>query len=358
MIQEFTLDLTEDVCYKAVANGDPAYDGQFVVAVKTTGIYCRPSCPARTPKRENVEFFPLPAAAECNGYRPCKRCNPRQHDMQDEQARRVQIICDYITEHLDADLSLEALAQQVHLSPYYFQRTFKQMMGITPRQYAEAKRMDCLKEHLRDGLSVTDAVYEVGFGASSRMYERADAHLGMTPTTYRNKGEDMTIVYTIVNCPLGRMLIAATERGICKIDMRHNDEELVARLIEEFPKATIANDDDAMCDYAHQIVAHLNGWQPHLDLPIDIRVTAFQQRVLSELQRIPYGETRSYKQIAEAIGNPRAARAVGNACNANPVPILIPCHRVIHSDGGITGYAFGPEVKKQILDTERENKPE
>jgi AraC family transcriptional regulator of adaptative response/methylated-DNA-[protein]-cysteine methyltransferase len=358
MTQDFTLDLTEDVCYEAVARSDSAFDGQFVVAVKTTGIYCRPSCPARTPKRENVSFFPLPAAAECDGYRPCKRCNPRQHDMQDEKAQRVQAICDYITDNLDADLSLDALAQQVHLSPFYLQRTFKQLMGITPRQYAEAKRMDCLKEHLRDGLSVTDAVYEVGFGASSRMYERADAHLGMTPTSYRNKGEDMTIAYTIVNCPLGRMLVAATERGICKIDMLHSDEQLVQRLIEEFPNAAIYHDDEALCDYASQIVAHLQGWQPHLDLPIDIRVTAFQQRVLGELQRIPYGETRSYKQIAEAIGNPRAARAVGNACNANPVPILIPCHRVIHSDGGITGYAFGPATKKQILDTERENKPE
>lgn len=358
MFPEQALEISEDACYDAVAHNDAALDGHFVVAVKTTGIYCRPSCSARTPKRENVTFFAIPAAAETAGFRPCKRCNPRGSAPQNEQADRIQTICDYISDNLEGDLSLDALAKQVHLSPYYVQRTFKQFMGITPRQYAEAKRMDCLKQQLRDGRTVTDAVYEVGFGASSRMYERADAHLGMTPGTYRNEGEDMTIAYTIIESPLGHMLVAATDRGICKLDMLHDDEQLVERLHDEFPKAAIARDDDALCDYAQQIIAHLNGWQPHPDLPLDLRVTAFQQRVLAELQRIPYGETRSYKEIAEAIGNPRAARAVGNACNKNPVPIIIPCHRVVHSDGGITGYAFGPEAKKQLLTTERDHKPE
>ena len=230
MFPEQALEISEDACYDAVAHNDAALDGHFVVAVKTTGIYCRPSCSARTPKRENVTFFAIPAAAETAGFRPCKRCNPRGSAPKNEQADRIQTICDYISDNLEGDLSLDALAKQVHLSPYYVQRTFKQFMGITPRQYAEAKRMDCLKQQLRDGRTVTDAVYEVGFGASSRMYERADAHLGMTPGTYRNEGEDMTIAYTIIESPLGHMLVAATDRGICKLDMLHDDEQLVERL--------------------------------------------------------------------------------------------------------------------------------
>lgn len=270
---------------------------------------------------------------------------------------RVRAICAYIDANLDADLSLEALAQRFYLSPYHLQRTFKRLMGISPRQYAEARRMARLKNGLRTGQSVTQAIYAAGFNASSRVYERADTHLGMTPTAYQQEGAAMTIVYSVVDCPLGRLLVAATERGICRLDMRRSDEALSQRLHGEFPQAQIMRDDEALHDVVQQILAHLEGWQPHLNLPLDIRVTAFQQRVLDELRRIPYGETRSYKQIAEAIGNPRAARAVGNACNRNPVPIVIPCHRVVHSDGSITGYAFGPEVKKQLLDTEEAHKP-
>lgn len=343
----------EDVCWQAVVQRDSSYNGVFVMGVKTTKIYCRSGCPARLPKRENITFFALPAAAEQAGFRPCKRCHPQGVAPQDEQVCRVQKICTYIQTHLENALTLDELSKIVHWNASHLQKTFKQVMGITPRQYAEACRMQRFKAELRDGTSVTQAIYQAGYGGSSRLYERADANLGMMPSVYQRGGAAMTIRYTIVECNMGQLLIGATERGICSLGMGDTDEEVIKRLHKEFPKARFERDDAALAQGVKQVLAYLQGWQPHFDLPLDIRVTAFQKRVLDELQRIPYGNTRSYGEIAAAIGDPKAVRAVGHACATNPIPLIIPCHRVVGSNGSITGYAFGVERKKKLLDMEQ-----
>ncbi|MDQ7027409.1 MAG: bifunctional DNA-binding transcriptional regulator/O6-methylguanine-DNA methyltransferase Ada [Anaerolineae bacterium] len=344
---------TADICYEAIKTRDSNYDGQFVVAVKTTKIYCRPSCPARTPKQENVTFFTVPAAAESHGFRACKRCHPKETNPVDEQALRVQEICEYIQTHVDESLTLEDLSTQVYWSPFHLQRTFKNIMGISPRQYVEVQRMNHFKNRLKVGDSVTNAALDAGYSSSSRVYAQTDARMGMPPSIYQNGGTETTIAYSVTDSPLGQLLLAMTGRGVCAVEMGDNESPLIAQLHKEFPQAEIVRDDDALKQAVQSVVNYLKGWQPHIDLPLDIRVTAFQQRVLDELKRIPYGETRTYGEIAKAIGQPKAARAVGNACNKNPVPIIIPCHRVVGSNGKLTGYAFGLERKKTLLDLEK-----
>jgi AraC family transcriptional regulator of adaptative response/methylated-DNA-[protein]-cysteine methyltransferase len=344
-----------EICWQAVSERNSDYDGQFVTAVKTTRIFCRPSCSSKTPKRENVSFFAMPKEAEAMGYRACKRCHPKDSFALDEQAERVQKVCDYICEHLDEALRLEELSRIAYWSPFHLQRTFKEVMGITPRQYAEAQRIERFKQRLKAGVSVTDAALDAGYSSSSRVYDHAYSRMGMTPSDYQQGGDDVTIAYHIAESPLGRLLIAMTERGICAIEMGEDDEALVARLRNEFSAAYIYQDEEYLHIAMQAVLDYLQGWQPHLDLPLDIRVTAFQQRVLDALLRIPYGETRSYGEIANMIGQPKAARAVGNACNKNPVPLVIPCHRVVGSDGKLVGYAFGLERKEQLLSLEQEN---
>lgn len=343
---------TPDICWQAVQESDAHYDGLFVVAVKTTGIYCRPSCPARLPKRENVLFFPQPDSAEAQGFRPCKRCQP-QHAPVNEQAERVQAICDYIEQHLDEALTLEELGAAVAWNPQHLQRIFKHMMGITPRQYAQARRIERFKEGLKAGESVTNAALDAGYSSSSRVYEQSRAYLGMTPSSYQKGGGDATIAYSVADSPLGLLLVARTERGLCALEMGEDAQPMVEQLQREFPAAYILRDDEFLQADVQAVLNYLNGWQPHLDLPLDLRVTAFQQRVMEELCRIPYGETRTYGEIARAIGKPNAARAVGNVCNKNPVPLVVPCHRVVGSTGKLTGYAFGLHRKQALLDLEQ-----
>lgn len=338
-----------ETCWQAVVDNDRAYDGQFVVAVRTTRIYCRPSCPSRLPKRENVSFYAVPAAAEAQGYRACKRCHPRQVAPCDEQAALVQQICVHIQQHIDAPLTLDDLGAAVGWSSFHLQRTFKDVMGITPRQYTDALRMMRFKHDLKAGETVTDAALNAGYSSSSRVHAHTQARMGMTPTAYQQGGAAQTITYSTTQCVLGYLLVARTERGICTIKMGDSAEAVRGLLRDEFPQAHLVDDEALLHDALEQIIAYLNGWQPHLDLALDIRVTAFQQRVLTELQHIPYGETRTYGEIAEAIGKPTAARAVGRACGSNPVPLVIPCHRVVGSDGKLTGYAFGTERKRQLL---------
>ena len=346
---------SHDICYEAISNKDSRYDGVFVTAVTSTKIYCRPSCSARTPLRKNVTFFSVPAAAEAHGFRACKRCHPKEIDMRDEQAAQVQRICDYINAHLTESLTLEELSAVVYWSPTHLQRTFKEMMGISPRQYTDAQRMSHFKQGLQAGETVLNASIDAGFSSTSRLYEKTADHIGMTPVAYQKGGEEMTIAYSLAACSLGALLIARTERGICSVEMGDDEQTLIDKLYSEFPNAQITRDDAYLQSAMQTTLNYLGGWQPHLDLPLDIRMTAFQQRVLDELKRIPYGETRSYGEIASAIGQPKAARAVGNVCNKNPVPILIPCHRVVRSDGRIEGYAFGTDRKRILLDMEREH---
>jgi AraC family transcriptional regulator of adaptative response/methylated-DNA-[protein]-cysteine methyltransferase len=343
----------EERCWRAVQERDAAWDGRFVYAVRSTGIYCRPSCPSRRPRRSQVVFYPLPEAAERCGYRPCRRCRPRQAIAADPHVELVRGTCRYIETHLESSLSLQTLSEQAGLSPFHLQRTFKRVTGITPRQYADACRLGVLKSRLKERRTVTMAMVEAGYGSSSRLYERAASQLGMTPATYRRGGRAMHIRYTCADCPLGRLLLGGTERGICAVYLGDRDDKLEAELSREFPAAEVCRDNDGLSAWVNELVNHLHGQQPHLDLPLDVRATAFQWRVWQELQAIPYGRTRSYREIARALGQPSAARAVARACATNPVSVIIPCHRVVREDGGLGGYRWGLERKQALLDHEK-----
>jgi AraC family transcriptional regulator of adaptative response/methylated-DNA-[protein]-cysteine methyltransferase len=334
--------------WQAVQEHDRQFDGVFVYAVRSTGIYCRPSCPSRRPTRENVSFFALPEAAERAGYRACKRCNPRDVDTADPQAELVRRICRSIETSPDMP-TLDELSAEFHVSPYHLQRTFKRIMGITPRQYAEHCRVNQFKAQLRNGDSVTSALYDAGYGSSSRLYEHADANLGMTPSVYQKGGSGMEIGYKIVDCSLGRLLVAATARGVCAVSLGDDDAPLVNALHDEYPSAEIVPGGESFSAWVQAILDYLGGWQPHLDLPLDLQATAFQRRVWQELQAIPYGETRSYSQVAAAIGQQTAVRAVAHACASNPVSLVIPCHRVVRQDGSLGGYRWGIGRKQTLL---------
>ena len=353
--------LDETACWDAVTRRDPASDGQFFLGVLTTGIYCRPSCPARHPLRKNVRFYQDPAEAERDGLRPCLRCRPLAAVSRNPNAERVRKICRYIEAHATqsdaAALSLESLAERAGLSRFHFQRSFQAIVGVTPRQYVEACRLNQFKTSLRQAPDVTAAIYDAGYGSSSRVYERSDAQLGMTPKQYRDGGSNLIITYTMVDSPAGRIMIGATDRGSCFVQFGQDQEELLRALEEEYPAAFL----EAMRDPAPPVFrqwitalsAHLAGrQQPHKDLPLDIRATAFQMRVWNYLQSIPYGQTRSYSEVAVAIGQPNAARAVANACARNTVAILIPCHRVIRGTGDPGGYRWGLDRKKKLIDLE------
>jgi AraC family transcriptional regulator, regulatory protein of adaptative response / methylated-DNA-[protein]-cysteine methyltransferase len=341
----------EENYWQAVLERDSRSNGTFVYAVRSTGIYCNPSCPSRRPQRDQVIFFPVPEAAERAGFRPCRRCRPQEAAEPEPQVELIRRACRYIEQNLDSQLDLASLSAQVHLSQYHLQRVFKRVMGITPRQYAEACRLGQLKAQLKQGEPVTRALYEVGYGSSSRLYERVPSQLGMTPTTYRRGGPGMRISYTIVNCPLGRLLVAATEKGICGVSLGDTDTVLESALFAEYPAAEISRDGEGvnLSPWVDTLVSHLNGQQPHLDLPLDVQATAFQWRVWQELQSIPYGSTRSYSQVARKLGQPKATRAVARACATNPVPLVIPCHRVVREDGNLGGYRWGLERKQQLL---------
>ena len=266
----------------------------------------------------------------------------------------VQRVCRYIEATPECIPTLAEMGDHVGMSPFHLQRVFKKLTGVSPREYAESCRVQRLKHRLRDGASVTDALYDAGYGSSSRLYERSAAHLGMTPSKYRKGGEGMRIGYAICDCALGRLLVAMTTEGICCVSIDDDDEKLESHLYEEYPASEITRDDPLMQEWVEQFVAFISGRQPHFDLPLDIRATAFQLSVWQTLQEIPYGETRSYGEIAEAIGQPTAVRAVARACAANPVPLVVPCHRVIRSDGEIGGYGLGVERKRALLEQEHE----
>lgn len=261
-----------------------------------------------------------------------------------------------IEQNADARLTLAALSAAVGASPHHLQRTFKRWMGVSPRQYQEARRLEGFKARVRQGQGVTRALYEAGYGSSSRLYERAPARLGMTPATYRKGGSGMSIHYTTAASPLGRLLVARTERGVCVVSLADSDHALQAQLRREYPLAEVRRDRNGLAAAVRALLRHLAGRQPRLDLPLDVRGTAFQIRVWEELRRIPYGQTRSYGEVAQAIGKPKAARAVGAACGSNPVPLIIPCHRVVRGGGALGGYGLGLPRKRRLLEAERTRK--
>jgi len=338
--------------WQAVQARDASQDGRFVFAVSSTGVYCRPSCPSKRPRRENVSFFEQPEQAEKAGFRACLRCRPKAI-VGNSRLRLVRAVSRYIEEHLDEPLTLARLGSEFHQSPFHLQRTFKSVLGITPKSYADSCRMNQLKSNLRAGHSVTRAMYDAGYSSSSRLYERTASQLGMTPDKYRRGAIAAHIRYTCTDSPLGRMLLAATDKGICAIQFADNDEELEQGLKHEFPFAVRRRDDDSMRAWEENLLGKLRGQKVNTALPLDIQATAFQRRVWSYLQSIPLGETRSYAAVARAIGQPTASRAVARACAANPVAVAIPCHRVVRTNGDMSGYRWGVERKKALLEIEQ-----
>ena len=338
-----------DRAWQMVEARKPVADMLFVYAVRTTGIYCRPSCPSRRPLRSSVEFFATGELAERAGYRACKRCAPGQAH---PQTQMLTSACEYIERNIDSTIKLDKLGKVVGLSAFHTQRLFRRYLGISPRQYQQARRMEHFRNNLLTNDSVTTAMYEAGFASSSRLYESANEHLGMTPTEYRRGGKDLTIHYTIADSPLGKMLVAATDAGLCAVAFGSLESELEDDLASRFPASERKRDEANLGAMVKQILAQLTEHPVTLELPLDVRATVFQRRVWEALRRIPRGQTRTYSQIAEEIGQPTAVRAVARACATNPVAVVVPCHRVIGSDGKLTGYRWGVERKKKLLELE------
>jgi AraC family transcriptional regulator of adaptative response/methylated-DNA-[protein]-cysteine methyltransferase len=342
----------DDRCWQAVLAHDPAADGAFVYAVRTTGVYCRPSCPSRRPKRASVAFYAGPDAAEIAGFRECRRCRPRAGTPVPAGLADVRRACAYIQAHADETLTLARLAAHVGASPFHLQRTFAKLVGISPRAYQDAVRAARFRDGLRQGTPVSGAVYDAGYGSISRVYERMPTGRGMTPAAYRRGGKGLAMRYTIVDSPVGRLMVAGTERGICSVKLGDRDERLEQDLRREYPEATVSRDQQALSTWVRTLIAHLDGRAPHLDLPIDVQATAFQWKVWRYLQSIPWGETRAYSEVARAIGEPSAVRAVARACATNPVCLVVPCHRVVQKDGGLGGYRWGTRRKQALLQGE------
>jgi AraC family transcriptional regulator, regulatory protein of adaptative response / methylated-DNA-[protein]-cysteine methyltransferase len=352
-VAELRTAILEERFWQAIEGRDARYNGLFYYGVRTTGVYCRPSCASRQPKRENVLFFALPEAARQAGFRACRRCRPDETIIRDPQAELVQSICRLIDRHLEEQPNFAELSEGMKQSQFHLQRLFKKLMGITPRQYAEARRADLFKTRVKAGRSVTEAMYEAGYGSSSRLYEKAAAQLGMTPATYRKGGKGMKVNYTIAECGLGLVLVAATDRGICSVALGDSPAGLIDNLRAEFPQADIARDDTHLRMQVKTLLSLLAGQEPHTELPLDVQGTAFQKRVWEELRRIPYGQTASYGEIARRIGQPSATRAVARACATNPAALITPCHRVVRENGELGGYRWGVERKRQLLEKEK-----
>lgn len=342
-----------DIYWKAVEAKDTRFNGIFVYAVRSTKIYCKPSCPSRRPRRAQVSFFTSWADAEAGGFRACLRCLPRESPIHDPLIEIALSVCRVIEAREGEALSLDELGAELNMNPHHLQRTFKSVTGITPHQYGAAHRLKQFKSKVAEGRGVTEAMYESGYGSSSRLYERASQQLGMTPATYRRGGKGMFINYTIADCPLGRLLVAATERGVCSVRFGERDDQLEEALAAEYPAASIRRDGAQLVDCVKALLRHLEGTPFSLDLPLDVHATAFQLRVWEELRKIPYGETRSYQEIADRLGQPTATRAVARACAANPVAVITPCHRVVRGDGSLSGYRWGAERKRALLERER-----
>lgn len=343
---------TDDARWAAVVARDPDADGRFVYAVRSTGVYCRPSCGARRPRRDHVTFHASAAEAERAGFRPCKRCHPDQPVPTSRHAQRVEAACRHI-EQADTEPTLAELAAEAELSPYHFHRVFKAVTGVTPKAYARAWRAHRAQQELAHGGSVTDAIYEAGFQSNARFYADAPGRLGMTPSQFRAGGARAEIRFAVGQCSLGAILVAATAKGICAIRFGDDPQTLVETLQDRFPHARLLGGDEDFEQWVARVVGFVEAPGLGLDLPLDIRGTAFQQRVWQALREIPVGSTASYSDIAVRLGAPKSARAVAAACAANPLAVAIPCHRVVRRDGGLSGYRWGVERKRELLAREQ-----
>lgn len=346
-----TRSRVDDVRWQQVAARDRAADGRFVYAVTSTGIFCRPSCPSRRPRRDRVRFFESPDAAAHAGFRPCLRCRPLD-PTGDPWLPRIEQACRTLAT-ADTSVPLAALARDARTSPHHFLRQFTRLVGVTPREFADATRFAAVRRHLRSGASVTTALFDAGYGSGSRFYDQAAPRLAMPPSTYRTGGAGQRIRYTTARSPLGRLLVASTDTGVCAVTLGESDAALVAALRAEYPKATVGRASVALRAHVQQVLAYLDGRTPQLDLSLDVRATAFQWQVWTALRAIPAGSTRTYGEIARVIGRPTAARAVAGACAANPVALAIPCHRVVPASGGTGGYRWGSSRKTRLLQLER-----
>lgn len=344
---------TDDARWEAVCQRAPQADGAFYYAVVTTGVFCRPSCPSRRARRENVRFYASREDAERAGYRPCRRCQPGQASHAEQQVQWVERACRLI-ETAESMPSLDELASRVGLSRFHFHRVFKAVTGLTPKAYADAVRAERVRAELGRGRSVTEALYEAGFNSNGRFYAQSQAALGMTPTRYRRGGCDAEIRFAVGACSLGAILVASTAVGVCAILLGDDPEALVRELQDRFPNAELHGGDAAYERWMATVVGFVEAPATGLDLPLDVRGTAFQQRVWRALRDIPPGETASYAEIARRIGAPRASRAVAQACAANTLAVAIPCHRVVRQDGALSGYRWGVERKRALLERERE----
>ena len=354
--------MNEAMAWESVLHRDVSADDRFLYGVTTTGIYCRPSCPSRRPKRDNVAFFSSVEAAERAGFRACQRCRPNRAKSAHPAVERAR---DYIDNHIadlgDERITLELLGEESGLSPYHLQRKFKELLGLTPAQYIRARKSERLKGELKRGETVSRATFGAGYGSSSRVYGDSDRRLGMTPATYRRGGAGAHIDYVIATTSLGTLLVAATDRGVCAVTLGDDAKTLEAALEREYPAAIrkrVATPSSSLGVWVGEIVEAVDSDRVRLDIPFDIQASAFQWKVWHELQKIPFGETRSYGEIAEAIGAPKAVRAVASACANNRVAVVIPCHRVVRQSGALGGYRWGLERKRLLLEKERATREE
>lgn len=344
-----------EAAWQRVLARDASAEGSFVYGVQSTGIYCRPGCPSRRPARNNVRFFASCEEAEVAGFRACLRCEPaRRSARRDPHADAVTRAAEILRKKAGESISLDALAESVGLSRFALLRGFQRVLGVTPSEFARAQRRERFREEVRKpSASVTDAVYAAGFSSSSRLYENATDALGMRPTTMKAHGEGETIRWSIAESPLGRMLVAATDRGICSVLFADSDKDAERELKTRFAKANLQRDDTGLGEAVRTVLAQITESPTAASLPFDVRATSFQHRVWEALRAIPRGETRTYSQIAQTIGAPKAVRAVGAACGANPLAVVVPCHRAVGSDGRLTGYRWGLERKRRLLEIER-----
>jgi AraC family transcriptional regulator of adaptative response/methylated-DNA-[protein]-cysteine methyltransferase len=343
--------VTEDEQWAAVMRRDRAADGVFYYSVRTTGVYCRPSCAARLPRRENVRFHATSVDAEAAGFRPCKRCRPDEASLAQRRAAAVAQACRLIQE-ADELPGLDALAASAGMSRFHFHRVFKALTGLTPKAYAAAHRANRVRDELARSATVTDAIYGAGFNSQGRFYATSAQMLGMTPTDFRSGGDGTSIRFAVGDCSMGAILVAATDKGVCAILLGDDPETLVRDLQDRFPKARLIGGDAQFEQLVAKVVGFVEAPALGLDLPLDVRGTAFQRRVWQALRKIPAGSTASYSEIAERIGAPKAVRAVAQACASNPVAVAIPCHRVVRKDGGLSGYRWGVERKRALLERE------
>lgn len=348
-------EIVSDPRWAAVVARDRAADGKFFYSVSTTGVYCRPSCASRTARPEHVAFHATAAEAERAGFRPCKRCRPDQPPLAERHARQVAELCSLI-EHAEHPPGLDELAQHAGMSAYHLHRVFKAVTGLTPRAYAAAQRALRVRSELVHSATVTDAIYGAGYNSSGRFYEESNEVLGMTPTRYRAGGANTVIRFAIGECSLGAILVAASERGVCAILLGDDPDALGRDLQDRFPRATLLGGDADFEQLVARVVGFVEAPRLGLDLPLDVRGTAFQQRVWQALREIPVGGTMSYTQVAQRIGVPKGARAVAGACAANTLAVAIPCHRVVRNDGGLSGYRWGVERKRALLEREAQDR--